>query len=178
MPYSPSSGKWRVTVDAAARAERQAVEAVVLRQRRPSIVTGIDVGGIVAIADRQAADLLRRRQIALEQRRRDLQHVGDVVEAVARIVGRQQRRDVDVGDVERQQVAHGVLVFGAVQPVERPVPPGFGCSRARAIERASRARSRQRRTSRASGRGAPAGGIDPVRSFLTTFSQVSLFDAG
>ena len=63
-------------------------------------------------ADREPADLLRRRDVAVEQRRRE---VADrhVVEAVAGLVGRQQRRDVDV---ERQQVADGVLVLGSRQP--------------------------------------------------------------
>ena len=63
-----------------------------------------------------AADLRGRRDVALDQRRRDAEHVGDVVEAGRRIVGRQQRADVDV---EREQIADGVRVLGAVQPVQR-----------------------------------------------------------
>ena len=43
-------------------------------------------------ADRGAADLARRGQVALHQRLGHLQHAGDVVEAVARAVGGQQRR--------------------------------------------------------------------------------------
>ena len=42
-------------------------------------------------ADGEAADLVGGAQIALEQRRRQLQHAADVVEAVARVVAGQQR---------------------------------------------------------------------------------------
>ena len=67
-------------------------------------------------ADRQAADLARGRQILLEQRRRDAQHAGLVVEPVALVVGRQQVGDVHV---QVQQVADGIAVLGAVQAVHR-----------------------------------------------------------
>ena len=81
---------------------------------------------------------LRRRQIALLQRRRDAEHVGDIVEAVGRIVGRQQRRDVDV---EREQIANRVGVFGAVEAMEHrpardsasPPPPDPARLRAKRI---------------------------------------------
>ena len=53
-------------------------------------------GARVAIADREAADLAGRAQVALHQRRRERLHVGDVVEAVADRVGRQEGVDVDV----------------------------------------------------------------------------------
>ena len=72
-------------------------------------------GERVGLPDRQPADLLRRRQISFEQRRRQIAH-RHVVEAVARLVAGQQRRDVDV---EREQIADGVLVFGPVEPAER-----------------------------------------------------------
>ena len=50
-----------------------------------------------------AADLRGRRDVALDQRGRHAQHVGDVVEAGGRIVRRQQRADVDV---ECEQIAN------------------------------------------------------------------------
>ena len=82
---------------AAARAERQSLDVVLLRvvgrnaigQRRTTSLSN---------ADRQAADLARGRQVLLEQRRRDPQNVGDVVEPVALVVGRQQSSDVDLED--------------------------------------------------------------------------------
>ena len=73
-------------------------------------------GRRVGIADGERRDLCRRRQILLEQRRRHAQHVRDVVEAVALVVGRQELGRVDL---ERQQIAHGVAVLGAVQAVDR-----------------------------------------------------------
>jgi hypothetical protein len=79
----------------------------------------------------EGGDLPGRGQIALLQRRRHAEHVGDVVEAVGRVVWRQQRRHVDV---ERQQVADGVLVLRAIQPVQHR-PPGIGTAERLAIER-------------------------------------------
>ena len=105
---------------AAARAERQPVDLFLLRvvrrdpERQPHHVL---VG-----ADREAADSARGRQVLFEQRRRDAQHAGLVVEPVALVVGGQQ-----VGDVHLQveQIADGVAVLGAVQPVHR-LEPGIG----------------------------------------------------
>ena len=100
---------------AAARAERLARQRLVLAEIALDRVGDLGRRG-VALADGQAADFGRRRDVALEQRRRHAQHVGDVVEAVARVVGRQQGRGVHV---ERQQIADRVLVFGAVHAVQR-----------------------------------------------------------
>ena len=64
--------------------------------------------------DRSAASTGRRRPAALivsaaaiyvREDRRDAEHVRDIVESIARIVGRQQGRF----DVEREQVVDGVL---------------------------------------------------------------------
>ena len=74
------------------------------------------IGGVLRIAERQRADALGRGQVALEQHRRHAEHVGVVVEAGARIVRRQQRRDVDV---EREQIANRVGVLGAIQPMHQ-----------------------------------------------------------
>ena len=100
---------------AAARAHRRAVDAAHLRRGARNLV-GDRRGRGVAIADREAADLAGRAQVAVHQRRREALRVGDVVEAVADRVGRQVGRHVDV-DV--QQVAHRVLILGAVQALER-----------------------------------------------------------
>src|SRR5690606_7232598 len=48
--------------------------------------------------------------------RRYLEHVRDVIETIALVVLRQQRIDVDV---EREQVGDRVLVFGAVETMQR-----------------------------------------------------------
>ena len=88
---------------AAARAERQPLDVVVLRG-----VAGREVGGLdrrLPVADRHPGHARRRRGIRLQQRRRDRQRPGDVVEAARDVVRRQERRDVDL---QVQQVAHGV----------------------------------------------------------------------
>ena len=81
--------------DAAARAERQFVDAFVLR------MLGIELVDVHhdrhrRIADGEAADLSRRVEIALHVARRDEQEVSDVVEAAADIVRRQQVIDADL----------------------------------------------------------------------------------
>ncbi len=59
-------------------------------------------------------------RVALHQRRRNRQHVRDVVEPAALIVGRKQRGRVDV---ERQKIPNRVGILGPVQAVHRG-PPG------------------------------------------------------
>ena len=121
------------------------------------------------IAERQRADPLGRRQVALEQHRRDAQHVGVVVEPAARIVGRQHRRDVDV---EREQIAHGVRVLGAIQAMGQRTA-GIRIARARRRSSVARARRRAPSRGRRQAAAAPAGGIMPARTFRMTFSQTS-----
>ena len=87
-------------------------------------------GATIGIADRQGADLSGRRQIALLQRRRNAQHVGDVVETVGRIVRRQQRGGVHI---EREHVMDGVGVFGTVEAMEHR-PPRIRRRRRRTVQ--------------------------------------------
>ena len=88
---------------------------IVLREVRPD-AKGFGRGRHSGNANGQAADFARCTHVALEQGRRHLQHARDVVEAVALIVGGDERRGIDV---EHQQVANRVLVFEAIEPVER-----------------------------------------------------------
>ena len=102
--------------DATSSAEAQAVHFVLLR-----IVRGHAIGephDLGVGADGQAAHTPGGGQVLFEQRRRDAQHAGDVVEAVALVIGRQQVHDVDL---QVEQIAHGVAVLGAVQAVDRLV---------------------------------------------------------
>ena len=98
--YSPSDGNTCVHEHAAAGAERQSFDVVVLRRVFRRAVD--DQRRRRRLADRQAADLPRRRHVGLDQRRRDAERAGDVVEAVRRVVVRQVLRRVDV---EIEQVA-------------------------------------------------------------------------
>ena len=68
------------------------------------------------IADGGPADLACRRKVPFQQYGRYLQHVSDVVEAVADVVGRQQFRDVNL---QRQQITNGIPVLRSVEPMER-----------------------------------------------------------
>jgi nucleoside-diphosphate-sugar epimerase len=66
------------------------------------------------VADRADADVARRGEILVEVRRRDLQHVGDVVEAVARGVRGQHGARVDFN---AEQIPNGSGVLGAIEPM-------------------------------------------------------------
>jgi hypothetical protein len=66
------------------------------------------------IAHGHRADLSGRGEIGLEQRRRTVLRVGDVVEAERRFIRRQQSRHIHI---EGQQIANRVGVLG---PVETP----------------------------------------------------------
>ena len=90
-----------------------------------------DGGGRQRAAERLAADLAGGRQVLLELRLADAQHAGDVVEAVARVVGRQQRGDVDVYG---QEIPDRVAVLGAVEPVECLFAAGVRIGRGGAVE--------------------------------------------
>ncbi len=103
--------------DAAARAERQSLDVLRLGEIRRRAVDRRDRVR-VGVADRERRDFRRGGQVLLEQRRRHAQDVRDVVEAVALVVGRQKLGGVDV---EREQLAHRVAVFGAVQTADRGV---------------------------------------------------------
>ena len=59
--------------------------------RSGRIADRVAAGRSAGAADRQPADLLRRRDVAIQQRRREIAD-RHVVEAVAGLVGRQQRR--------------------------------------------------------------------------------------
>ena len=102
----------------AARPERQVLALLVVLDQVQGHVVGRSLraaGG--RLADRQAADLLGRRHVTLEQRGRQRQRGGDVVEAVpVGRVGRNQRLDVDL---QVEQVADHVPVLRLVEPVER-----------------------------------------------------------
>ena len=73
------------------------------------------------IADGEAADLSRRVEIALHVARRDEQQVGDVVEAAADVVRRQQVIDADLTRqrLEGEQIADGVSIFGAAETMRQ-----------------------------------------------------------
>ncbi len=102
----------------------------------------------------------------------------DVVEAFARIVGRQQARDVE-GMPNRSRIAIGV--FGAIQPMQcrcwaRQHADGLFATARRAAPPARRAAFQHRgdRLGVAARRALlPGGGIIPARSLRTTFSHDS-----
>ncbi len=113
----------------AARAERHRFAHAFELNESSRNVVGLIGDRKLRIADCERADLACRREIALQQQRRHLQHVGDIVESVADVVGRQQLRNVDV---EREQIANGVGVFGPVEAMERGAP-GIGFDLRQAI---------------------------------------------
>ena len=117
----------------AARPERQFLaHPIVLNQQDGYLVALLDRRERRA-PDGEPRDPARHGQVPLEKNRRDGQHIGDVVEALfVDVVGRQLRRDIDV---ERKQVTNRVLIFGAIQAVERCGPSWIHPLTARCVER-------------------------------------------
>ena len=148
--YSASSGNMCSTTKPPRVPSGQPFAVLGLRQPARRRVGRAICAVIVGIADGEAADLCGGRDVRLHQRRRHAEHVGDVVEAVARVVARQQRRGVDR---QIEQVADGVGVFGAVQAMQRR------CARIRARRRPrDRARLPRRR------QGVERGAVRPRRA--------------
>ena len=124
---------------AAARIQRQAViGALVVGGHAEGILEQVlgqlEVGGadlLRGLARGQAADLARHVDVALHQRGRDGQDVGDIVEAIAGIIRRQVAGHVDL---EAQHVAHGIGIFGAVHAAHGGAA-GIGMGLAQRIQR-------------------------------------------
>ena len=143
----------------------------VLRRLRGVATNAIrlGLGGDRRIADRERADRRRRRQVALEQRRRHAEHVSVVVEAVGRIVRRQQRRRYRRSSASRSRIA---FAYSARFRRCGDGRPGLGCVAAARSSVVSRNEISAACVA-ASGRGIPAGGIAPACSFRITFSHIA-----
>ena len=87
---------------APAGAEGQVVAGVVVLDLAVGHPVGVEARPQPGVADRELAHLPRRVQVALHEGRRHRQHVGDVVEALVVVVGRQQRLGIDL---EPEEVA-------------------------------------------------------------------------
>ena len=81
-----------------------------------AILAAARLGG--GATDRLAADVACRRDVLLEERRRDAQHGRDVVEAVAGDVLGQHRLHVDV---EAQHRLDRARVLGAIETVQADI---------------------------------------------------------
>ena len=113
----------------AASADGEALEMGLLSKvrRHPD---GLAAGRTAGTTDRRAADLFRRRDVAVEQRRREIAD-SHIVEAVAGFVSGQKRADIDA---QRQEVANSVLVFGSGQSPDRRGPARIRVRRGGAVE--------------------------------------------
>ena len=114
---------------AAARARRQPFDVLFLRE------VGAKAKGVAARlaiwrADREPADFLGGGDVAVQQRRGEFADC-HVIEAMTGVVFRQQRGGIDV---QRQQIADGVLVFSAIEPTEGFGAPWVWMLRRRAVE--------------------------------------------
>ena len=118
---------------------------------------------------RQTRDGGRRGHVAFEQRGRHGQHACRRCRTRGIRLVRNERSSVDL---EREQIADRVRVFGAVQPVNGHAS-GIRLRLGRSHRAPISSSGNHVRYAAASGRGAPAGGISRVRSLLATFSHVS-----
>jgi hypothetical protein len=95
----------------AARANREPGHVLFLREIG-GYPDHVGLRGCRRPADRQPADLLRGRDVAVQERGGEIAD-GDVVEAVTAVVRRQKRRGVDV---EGQKISDRVLILRPVEP--------------------------------------------------------------
>ena len=114
---------------AATRADRQALDVLLLRDIGRN-AKRVATGCLARRAEGEAGDFLRGGNVAVEQRGREIAH-RDVVEAVARFVVGQQRGGVDV---EREEIADGVLILSARETAKRVGAAGVGLRRGGVIE--------------------------------------------
>ena len=119
-------GKLILDQDAAAGSERQPFDVEVLRRVSRHIEHRLRCSR--DITNREPADFSRGRQVRLHQRRRHRQRARLVVEAMRRIVGRQELRGIHF---EREEVANRIRVF---RPVEAMKARGRHVSDGAAIE--------------------------------------------
>ncbi len=81
---------------------------------------------------REPRDLASHRHVALQVGGRNREDIGEIVEAAVRgVVSGQQRFHVEV---EREQVANRVAVFGAIEAMDRGDPAGIRSGRPRPID--------------------------------------------
>ena len=111
------------------------------------------------------------RQIALEMRGRDATGRRRNCRSCRR---RSRRRAAATSRrwIEREQIADGVAVLGAIEAMHGADPARIRRRRPRPIDVALRASAAIDRAVAASGRGRPAGGIEPARSRAITFSRL------
>ena len=110
---------------AATRAGRQPLDVILLREIRREPI-GVAARLAIRRTDGEPADLPGGGDVAVQQRGRKFAH-GHVVEAMTRVVLRQQRRRVNV---QREQIANHILILSAVEPAE-----SFGASGGRILHR-------------------------------------------
>ncbi len=98
---------------AAARAEWQSLDVIVLCCVFRDAIRHL--GRRTGCPNGQPTDPRGRREVGIQQRRRERQRAGLVVETTADVVGREELGRVDV---ERHQFAHGIGVLRAIQSME------------------------------------------------------------
>ena len=106
---------------AAASAQREPLDAPALRDIRAHSKR-FGVRRRLAIADGDARYRTGSGDVPIQQRRRNLQNARNVVEAVARVIRRQERRHIDI---DGQNVAYRALILGSVQTMEGFCPSGI-----------------------------------------------------
>ena len=112
--------------NAAAGAERQPFDMLVLRKIGANAVGG-RLRGDVHVAHRLAADIPGSRKITLHQRRRHPENVGDIVEAAALVVGRQQSASASTSNASKSRIA---LAYSARFSRCMAACPGLGLAAA------------------------------------------------
>ena len=127
------AGNGKVVMDrrAAARSERQILALPIVLHHEERDLESLEARTRGRESDSEARHLARDGEIAFEVRGGNRQRVGEVVEAaVGGFIAGQKRFGVEV---DREQIADRVVVFGAIEPMHGGDPPGIRFRIPRAI---------------------------------------------
>ena len=138
--------------NSAARPEGQILAHALRLHQQLGDVVALGVGADRGVSHGEARNLPGGGYVSFQQQRRYREHVRVIVIAVTGLVGRKKRFAVNL---QRQQIADRVGVFGAVEAMEGR-PAGVGLGGGRAVQLRFQVR-RQRIIPRAIGPGHPDG---------------------
>ena len=120
-------GKVAANRDAAARPERQILALPIVLHHMQGNLESLDRRTRGRQTRREPRDLASHRHVALQVGGRNREDIREIVEAAVRgVVSGQQRFHVEV---EREQVANRVAIFGAIEAMDRGDPAGIRSGR-------------------------------------------------
>ena len=162
--------------DAATRSERQIFALPVVLQHVQRNLECLDPRTGGRKTRRKSRNLARHRHVSFQVRGRNREDIREIVETAVRcLIAGQQRLHIEL---EREQIANRVVVFRAIETMDRADPCRDSDWPPTRDRFRFRANSPRHDNWPHPGRGLPGGGIEPARSFAITRSHTSAFAPG